>query len=1735
MLNHGPAGVNRTLPDVSPPASVLRFTATPADAEFLHAGVFLEPLVPVAATTAAENRDLAEATLSYRDLAEDGANRDSVEPLLKFLASHPESAWKPALELNLGIIYRQTGHFSKALAIWQEAWSDTQKLTDRNGRALGDATIARLTQFEAYLGRKEVLQPLLDEVRDRPVRGSASQVLTSSREGLFHMIARPDRSFKCGPIALSRILLRDHPTPSPEVMQVFEEAQSTPNGMSLAAVQQVSVKAGMNYQMAYRTPGAPIITPAVAHWKVGHYAAIETSDTARYTVEDPTFGETIRVSSATLDEEASGYFLVPQGALPAGWRSVTPSEGETIWGRGDTGNNKDQGATGPTPCPPSGGCTTWSVQPMVVGLELHDAPVGYRPPLGPEVTFDLYYAHRDSLQPQTFSYVNFGPKWTFTWLSYVTDNVGSSAAATLYGRGGGSEPFTFSSTSAATSELGPFSQSTLTRNVGPTGASTGFTRRMRDGSSEQFNLAVGNQFFMTAVVDRFGNKVSLHYDSQMRIVALSDAIGQVSTLTYGLASDPLKVTRITDPFGRSASFTYNASGQLSSITDTLGITSSYVYGTADFISNLTTPYGTTVFSYGDATTNPNLGDKVFLKVTDPLNRTSYAEFNQTTTPIDVNAKPPTGMVTCSCYLVFRNTFIFDPNQYRLATAAGGLDYSKAHLIHWLHTSDLGSTARVMESEKQPLESRVWYNYPGQPSSITFGTSASGVSAQGSSGLPTAIGRVLDNGTTQLQTFAYNAYGNPTQSTDPVGRQMTYRYAANGIDLVSIANTTSGSQPLATMTYNGQHEPLTMTGANGATAQYRYNLDGQPVQYTDQLGHITTMTYAGGYLQTVQGPLAGATYNFTYDKLGRIASATDPAGSTVSYTYDAADRPTSATFPDGTTSQFAYSLLDLVKTTDRLGQVTTMSYDADRELSKIIDPLGQTVTLGYSVAGILDSLTDQNGHTTTMILDGQNRMVAKKYADGSEQQMAYAKSISLVTFATDALKQSTAYAYNADNTPVSISYLSAINPTAYVSFQYDPAYVRPMSMTDGIGTTTYTYYPVTSAPALGANQLQSVTSPIAGATSGTDVVSYTYDALNRVVGRTINGAAQTTSFDPLGRVTAMTNPLDAFSYGYVDATPRLTSLTSNHGPKLAMSYFGPIGDELLQQMTFTAQSGIPLSQFGYTYNADDNVTSFTESYLNQNPAIIAATGNSSNFAQSLMTSVIKGGGAGAAGSIHHGFAALAARDVVPVMVVLLLSCLGWVAYGGGRRWRLAWAAAPAAMLLIAVGCSGDAGTGSANRSQSMSVSAEAPVEHRAAPPSSPQVTHYAYDMANRLVSALVNTSSAPTPPSPQFAYGYDRASNLTSIMANAPTQSPTYTTTNELTSASYDANGSPSALGSASYTWDGANRVITFRSGFNRSQFTYDGLNRLVRIIDQQNGRVVADHAYFWCGNERCLEHDNTQSGSPVSKQYFAQGVIAAGKPYYYVADRLGSVRQLVSVGGEVEAQYDYDPYGNQAKISGSANSDFGYAGYFHHAASGLNFALYRAYDSAHARWLNRDPIEEAGGVNLYAYAQGDAPSETDVTGLDASNANCVQGGGASASSGKGGAKSSFALSGWSLANSVNDWLGFIGKDLPVLTILNDFYLDYKIAINPNLDNLEALAKDVITPWKGWEMGQPIGNFFGNMITHWIAVRTDDPFLEQTINPSWPIDLPPSGRSSFGFRFENPSGPGPLQIQTERWP
>jgi RHS repeat-associated protein len=52
-----------------------------------------------------------------------------------------------------------------------------------------------------------------------------------------------------------------------------------------------------------------------------------------------------------------------------------------------------------------------------------------------------------------------------------------------------------------------------------------------------------------------------------------------------------------------------------------------------------------------------------------------------------------------------------------------------------------------------------------------------------------------------------------------------------------------------------------------------------------------------------------------------------------------------------------------------------------------------------------------------------------------------------------------------------------------------------------------------------------------------------------------------------------------------------------------------------------------------------------------------------------------------------------------------------------------------------------------------------------------------------------------------------------------------------------------------------------------------------------------------------------------------------------------------------------------------------------HAASELSYYAYRFYEPGTQRWLNRDPIGEAGGLNVYVYAYNSSPNYFDPDGL----------------------------------------------------------------------------------------------------------------------------------------------------------
>ena len=56
--------------------------------------------------------------------------------------------------------------------------------------------------------------------------------------------------------------------------------------------------------------------------------------------------------------------------------------------------------------------------------------------------------------------------------------------------------------------------------------------------------------------------------------------------------------------------------------------------------------------------------------------------------------------------------------------------------------------------------------------------------------------------------------------------------------------------------------------------------------------------------------------------------------------------------------------------------------------------------------------------------------------------------------------------------------------------------------------------------------------------------------------------------------------------------------------------------------------------------------------------------------------------------------------------------------------------------------------------------------------------------------------------------------------------------------------------------------------------------------------------------------------------------------------------------------------------------------------SDLYYYGYRFYDAQTGRWLNRDPIEEAGGLNLYRFVGGNPLTKIDSFGHGGKSAFC---------------------------------------------------------------------------------------------------------------------------------------------------
>jgi RHS repeat-associated protein len=107
--------------------------------------------------------------------------------------------------------------------------------------------------------------------------------------------------------------------------------------------------------------------------------------------------------------------------------------------------------------------------------------------------------------------------------------------------------------------------------------------------------------------------------------------------------------------------------------------------------------------------------------------------------------------------------------------------------------------------------------------------------------------------------------------------------------------------------------------------------------------------------------------------------------------------------------------------------------------------------------------------------------------------------------------------------------------------------------------------------------------------------------------------------------------------------------------------------------------------------------------------------------------------------------------------------------------------------------------------------------------------------------------------------------------------------------------------------------------------------------------------------------------------------------YYPAFDGNGNVMGYYAANtGETAAEFEYGPFGELIRATGSKKDDFNFrfSTKYEDAETGLLYYGYRYYNAETGRWLNRDPIGESGGLNLYGFVGNNGLNGYDFLGLE---------------------------------------------------------------------------------------------------------------------------------------------------------
>jgi RHS repeat-associated protein len=801
------------------------------------------------------------------------------------------------------------------------------------------------------------------------------------------------------------------------------------------------------------------------------------------------------------------------------------------------------------------------------------------------------------------------------------------------------------------------------------------------------------------------------------------------------------------------------------------------------------------------------------------------------------------------------------------------------------------------------------------------------------------------------TFTYNSDNQVSTITDPIGRPILFTYENGNMktstDLAGVTTTftydpannylLSMSTPLGATSFTYQDYPFgrrlaSVTNPAGLTTLYAIDAPNSEVQVTDPLGHTTHYGYNyDGYTTYITDSLGNRT-SYGYDAAGNRTSITDANNKKTTIAYDSRGNILSITDPLNKITSFTYDTRDnLTQTKDPLNRIYGYTYDAHDNLTKITDPLTHQTNFFYDAKGELTSLTDARGKTSTFVYD----------------QYGNLQSI------TDPLNHTASFTYNLIG-----KQQTATDPLGHTSnFEYDPLgrLVRRIhadsaqfiierycsgiaGIIDENGKhTTYDHNAINMLTKVhdpmgyqtnygydNAGNLTTLTDPLSQATS------YTYDVADRLTQMSYpEGAAESYSYDPAGN---------------------LISKTDANGVTTAYAY-----DELNRLLSLTA----PDLAIGYAYDAVGNMLTMTD-----------ATGTTSYVYDSLnrLTQI----------TYPTGLTVGYTYNEVGRITAIATPYAG-VGYGYDDANRLTAITLPNNQQVI---YQYDA---AGNLLQVVYPNGTAAA--------------YAYDTRNRL-TAMTNFAPSNTVIS-TYAYTLDGVGNRTRVDLNEPmtpsynaeTINYTYSLGNILNTAdgatyTHDANGNriskTNTTNVTNYTYDSLNRLTQTSTSSRQIQYIYNGLGQRIGKIDNgvQSNYLIDPNGIL----PQVLAETDSNNNLMAFYVYDGVGLVAkitsSNQYYFYHYDGLGSTIAITDNTGQVVNTYCYSPEG-LVGVQETIPNPFTYVGRYGVMAEGNGLYCMRGryYDPEVGRFINKDPIGYAGGLNLYEYVENRMINGIDPWGL----------------------------------------------------------------------------------------------------------------------------------------------------------